>query len=173
MPSRPLSTVLLLVATAVAGRGATASEIPFYVAGGIGMFSGDLRELTDNQGYVAALGWGDKVRSLIGAPSLDLTWGHADGQGNSFDSVSVMYSERIPLAQAVYVGAGVGSFWNRLKVQGQKEESWTIGVRGSAGLSLGGLSSLAPFIEATWFYPLEKVGGARADYIAIVAGFWF
>lgn len=171
MTTRLLATIVL-VSAAASGQ-AVASEIPFYVAGGIGMFSGDLRELTDNQGYVAALGWGDKVRSLIGAPSLDLTWGHADGQGNSFDSVSVMYSERIPLAQAVYVGAGVGSFWNRLKVQGQKEESWTIGVRGSAGLSLGGLSSLAPFIEATWFYPLEKVGGARADYIAIVAGFWF
>jgi hypothetical protein len=168
-----LSTAILAATALGVGGAATASDVPFYVAGGISLFSGDLRDLTDQRGYTAALGWGDKQRSLIGAPSLDLTWGHVQGNGNKFDSVSVMYSERVPLADAVYVGAGVGSFWNQLDVQGDKDSDWTIGARGSAGVSLGGFSSFSPFVELTWFYPLEKTHGVQTDYVAIVGGFWF
>lgn len=171
-----MTTRLLAIALSVAGVAlgtAVAGDVPFYVAGGISLFSGDLRELTDQRGYTAAIGWGDTKRSLIGAPSLDLTWSHVAGQGNKFDSVSVMYSERVPLAEMVYLGAGVGSLWNQLNVQGEKEQKWTIGVRGSAGLSLGGFSNLSPFVEVTWFYPLEKTRGIQTDYIALAAGFWF
>ena len=171
MTTRLLAAILSTIG--IATGTAAASDVPFYVAGGISMFSGDLRELTDLRGYTAAIGWGDTKTSLIGAPSLDLTWSHVAGQGNKFDSVSVMYSERVPLAETVYLGAGVGSFWNRLDVQGDKEQKWMLGVRGSAGLSLGGFSSRSPFVEVTWFYPLEKIRGIQADYIALVAGFWF
>ncbi len=162
-----------LSAPAIGTGAAAASDVPFYVAGGISMFSGDLRELTDQRGYTAAIGWGDKKTSLIGAPSLDVTWGHVAGNGNKFDSVSVMYSERVPLAETIYLGAGVGSFWNHLDIQGDKEQKWALGARGSVGISLGGFSSLSPFVEITWFYPLETIRGVKTDFIALVAGFWF
>lgn len=167
------SAVVSGVAFGTATATATASEVPFYVAGGLGFFAGDLRKLTDQRGYTAAIGWGDQKRSLVGMPSLDLSYGHVAGQGNKFDSLAVMYSERIPLADSVYLGAGVGSFWNHLSVQGNNEQKWTIGARGSAGLSLGSISSLSPFVEITWFYPLEKTMGVQTDYLALVAGFWF
>jgi hypothetical protein len=173
-PSAAALPIAVLAATALAvGGAASASDVPFYAAGGLALFSGDLRDLTDQRGYTAAVGWGDKVRSLIGAPSLDLTWGHVAGNGNKYDSVSVMYSERVPLAESVYLGAGVGSFWNQLNVQGEKDSDWTIGARGSAGVSLGGFSSFSPFVEVTWFYPIEKTHGVRTDFVAIVGGFWF
>ena len=175
MTTRPLAIALLAagIASGLAPVTAAASEVPFYVAGGVGLFSGDLRMLTDQRGYTAGIGWGDKTTALIGAPSLDLTWGHVAGQGNKFDSIAVMYSERVPLADSVYLGAGLGSFWNQLTVQGNKETKWPLGLRGSAGLSLGSFSKFSPFVEATWFYPLAKTGGLDTSYVAIMGGFWF
>jgi hypothetical protein len=166
--------VLLLGSVAAAWA---ADRPPFYLAGGIGYLNAEARELTTSKPWHAAAGWGEAAQALLGAPSIDLDWTHAAGRGNSLDTAGVTYNERVPLSDSLYLGYGIGSFYNRLTLTDsagdkQTDNNWTIGGIGRLGIYLGGGSYGSLFVEASYLYR-GKIDGVNLSGAAFTLGLWF
>ncbi len=169
---RVIAILLSTVAIATA-----ADRPPFYVAGGYSLFENEMRELTRKFPWTVGLGWGESQPALIGAPSLDLEWTHASGNGNKYDAWSVTYNERALLSDSLYFGFGIGSYYNKIKATDKNGnrydgERWFPGGRGMIGLYLGGGRYGSLFTELAYTYR-GKVEGINANNLSLIVGLWF
>lgn len=166
----PVLAVLTLSLTA-------ADRPPFYVAGGVSQFDKAIRDLTNPYPWTVGLGWGESESAIFGAPSIDLEWAHAAGQGNNFDSYGVTYNERAMITSSLYFGLGLGSYYNRIKATADDGtvydgSKWFPAGRGMVGLNLGGGRYGSFFSELAYTYR-GKVEGLSANSFSLVVGFWF
>lgn len=164
---------LLLVSSALTA----ADRPPFYVAGGVTRFDSEIRSLTNDYPWTVGLGWGESERALFGAPSIDLEWAHAQGQGNKFDSYGVTYNERAMISDSLYFGFGIGSYYNRIKATNDDGKTydgskWFPAGRGLLGLNLAGGRYGSIFTEVAYTYR-GNVEGLSANSFSLVLGFWF
>ncbi len=116
--------IAILTALSCAGSAAAASGGEGFVAlaGGIHYPNAEVRNLLDTQyGLHLNLGLGANGQAMIGFPSFEFDWGHITGNGSRLDTGNLTYCERVHLQEGIYVGAGAGTAWNRLKITGDDE----------------------------------------------------
>lgn len=174
---KPLQVVVLALLTLPVLRMAAADRPPFFVAGGVSQFDKEIRDMTNDYPWTVEFGWGESEAALFGAPSLDLEWAHAQGQGNKFDSYGVTYNERAMISDSLYFGLGVGSYYNRIDATDKDGKvydasKWFPAARGMIGLNLGGGRYGSLFTELAYTYR-GKVDGLDANSFSLVLGFWF
>jgi hypothetical protein len=167
-----LTILLCTVALAPA-----ADRPPFYAAGGFSLFDSEIRTLTKKYPWTVGVGWGEASQALFGAPSIDIEWTHAEGQGNIFDTWGVTYNERALLSDSLYFGLGIGSYYNRLKATAANGtvydgSRWFPGGRAMLGMYLGGGGYGAFFTEFAYTYR-GKVEGIEANSLSLTLGLWF
>lgn len=143
----------LLAAVGVSAHAAQNSV--FALGGGVVKFTDDgSSDLTDEYGYYATLGMSAPEAAFLGYPWLDIDGSRHTGDENRIDSLGVLYCERIPLGTAWYIGVGLGSYYNNLKiVEGndtKRADEWTIGGKALIGRQFGSL-----FLEGSYRYSGE------------------
>jgi len=173
-PIQVAALVLLVLPTLTTEA---ADRPPFYVAGGVSQFDKDIRDMTTDYPWTVGVGWGESESALFGAPSIDLEWAHAQGQGNKFDSYGVTYNERASITDSMYFGLGLGSYYNKIDATDKNGKvydgaKWFPAARGMLGLNLGGGRYGSLFTELAYTYR-GKVEGLRADSFSLIVGFWF
>ena len=166
-------SICLLTLSAQAAVFADNSRPPIYIAAGLDYLSSASRALVGNEDPHLALGWSDTTSALFGIPSLDLDWSHGARNGNSIDTFGLTYCERRALSQYFYFGLGIGTFYNRVKLEAPDGSTdlttgFRIGGRGMLGIYL----SSTVFFEATYFYT-GKVNGVSTNAISGCLGLWF
>lgn len=170
-------SAFVLLALPFASSVVAADRPPFYVAGGVSEFDKKIRDMTNDYPWTAGLGWGSPESALFGAPSLDLEWTHASGQGNKFDSYGVTYNERALITNSLYFGLGLGSYYNKIDATDKNGKvydgsDWFPAGRAMVGLNLGGGSYGSLFTELAYTYR-GKVEGLDINSFSLVVGFWF
>jgi hypothetical protein len=181
---RALTLLLSTIACSALGSATAwaAANAAISLAGGVAYrYDDGARAVTDDDGSFSwtedwgthlVLGASAPEKAFIGYPWVDIDWTRSTGNGNRIDSVGVMYVERIPLGQGPYLGLGVGSFYNNIRIERedytQRQNNWRIGGRGLAGWNLpAGL-----FIE-TGYNLSGKVGGTKTDSVDLSLGIRF
>lgn len=175
-PLRPAAGLLLLATAAL-----PASEPPVgYLAAGVTYFTdADSRELVEedgswewsnNQRY--AFGISAPQRALVGFPWIDLEWNHAEGDDHRIDSFGVLYTERAFISASIYLGAGLGSFYQDVRLEtgaGRiRDDEWTIGGKLVAGIWLD------PFIlEGVFQWIPSDIADVDTSLYAVQLGFAF
>ena len=165
--------ILALLGTAVCATGA--ERPPFYLDGGWGYPAhGDTRNATTPHGYHVGAGYADNETGLVGYPAVDFDWTHCSGQGESkMDVYSIDYAERVPISDGFYVGAGLGTFYEKVNVvepdgSAHGGNALRIGGRAMAGIGVNDMV----FVEGTYFYS-GKIGGVETSVVAVCLGIWF
>jgi hypothetical protein len=163
---------ILLLFCGAAGA-ATTDRPPIYIAGGLDYLNEESRALTTDRGEHVALGWSDNVSAFFGIPSLDLDWGHAEGQGNSIDTFGLCYCERAMLTSSIYFGLGIGTFYSRVKLSdGMGGSSLTTGFRPGGRAMVGYDLTSTIFLEGSYFYS-GTINGVNTNSLSLCLGFWF
>jgi len=164
MPSRALHILVLAAgaasACAATARGRQPSPSPLMILAGACMLAdGGSKDLTDDYGYRGTLAMLAYESGIAGLPWIDFDWNRVTGQGNRVDAAGVLYTERIPLSQSVYLGVGLGSFYNNVRIvqadgSTLRDDKWTIGGKALIGISLGS----TVVIEGGYYYSGEIAG---------------
>lgn len=174
---KPIQVAALVLLVLPVLKTVAADRPPFYIAGGVSQFDKEIRDMTTDYPWTVGLGWGESEAALFGAPSIDLEWAHASGQGNKFDSYGVTYNERALITDSLYIGFGIGSYYNRIDATDKDGKvyhasKWFPAGRAILGLNLGGGRYGSLFTELAYTYRGE-VEGLDANSFSLVVGFWF
>lgn len=128
------------------------------------------RGLVDSDGFdaldggrVISLGFSAPERAFVGYPWFDIDWAHDEEGDNRFDTVTVFYVERVDIWR-MWVGGGVGTVYNNVKVGASRDEEWGFGAKAVVGITIGG--PLA--VEAAYTYA-DTTNGQKMDYYSLVA----
>ncbi len=157
-----------------------AMDNAFSIAVGPTMFiDRDSRRLTDgddgyrvqdDHGLKGVIGFSAPERALFGYPWVDFDWTRTKAEGNRIDSFGIYYLERVPLGQALYLGAGIGSVYENIRLQTplaiRRDDEWTVGAKVVAGLGIWG----PIYVEASYQYTLGTTLGVDTDVYGLVAG---
>jgi hypothetical protein len=160
LPRSVLSTALLSLAAALPAMENQPLALSFGFAhlwddGARELVETEDPEWNDRYGYYGCLGFSAPQRAMFGYPWIDFAGTRHEGNDNRIDSLGVLYVERAPITEAFYIGAGIGSFYNdvRLTMPGKvvRDNNWRIGGKVLAGINFG--PNL--FIEASYQYSDE------------------
>ncbi len=170
---RPLVLVPALCTVAFAMEPAGTTPLLLQVGGDY--LSSDLRKaLQTDWGYHVGLATLVAESGMVGIPSLDLDVRYApDGEG-SFFSFEANYCERALVGDRIWLGAGVGSHFIRLKLDRTAlrdesyEQHWGIGGKAM----LGYLITDRLFVEATYHYTRSTLDLATTSG-SLSLGYWF
>jgi len=127
---------------------------------------------SDDYGTHFVLGASAPEKAFIGYPWLDFDWSRSTGNGNRIDSLGILYIERIPLGNTIYLGLGPGSFYNNIRIQRdgyiERDHKWRLGGRALLGANLpAGL-----YLEAGYNYS-GSVAGLKTDSADLSLGIRF
>jgi hypothetical protein len=170
---RSLALVPLVCSVAYAAQ--PAGTTPLLLQAGGDYLGADLRKaLSTDWGYHAGLATLVAENGMVGVPSVDVDFRYApDGEGSLF-SFEATYAERALVAQQLWIGAGFGSNFVRLKLDetperaADSERRWSIGGKAMVGYLL----SDRLFVEATYHYSREALDLDTMS-VSIDLGYWF
>ncbi len=130
-------------------------------------------DFKSDHGWKGVLGLSAPERALFGYPWVDFDWSRTTGGGNRIDSVGVYYLERVPLGQTLYLGGGIGSVYENVRIETptgkRRDDEWTLGAKAVVGLVVYG----SLYVEGSFQYNLGKTLGVETDLYGIVAGLRF
>jgi hypothetical protein len=157
---------ILAYALALGGLLSAVEGQQAYLAGGVSYFDAEVRRMTKDIGYYAALGYVDRANSgAFGMSSVDLEYRTSVGRGSRVDSFDICYSERAAISQdGVYMGIGVGSWYHRMRDNqaGDSTRRWRPGAKGIIGLDL----KRDLFMEVSYHYSGKVSGVSTAGFVA-------
>jgi hypothetical protein len=135
--------------------------------------SDDGYDFKDDHGWKAVLGMSAPERAIFGYPWVDFDWSRTKGDGNRIDSFGVYYIERVPLGDMLYVGGGIGSVYENLRLETptgrRRDDEWTLSGKAAAGIVLYG----SLYVEGSFQYNLGETLGVDTDLYGVIAGFRF
>jgi hypothetical protein len=161
---------------------ATAAEThAFAISGGASWrHAGEARDVTDadddfswieDYGLHLRLSTGAPSPGLIGWGALDLDWARSSGDNNRIDTVGVLYVERIPIGP-LRLGLGLGSFYNSVLVDGERDKRWTIGGTATLAFDVFGPVYIEAGYDRTSFFGKETAD-IKTDCVFIDLGIRF
>lgn len=169
MPMR-LASVLLCAAALAAAEGA---QTPLLVQAGATYLSGDLRQATGQRwGYHLGIASMLAEQGVLGMPTAEIDGRYAEGNALKLYAATIGYAERARAGDRIFLGAGFGTAYLRLRrtdpAAPEGEDDWRLFAKGMLGYSL----SDNLFFEATYFHT-PRIGGLSTASTSLALGYWF
>jgi hypothetical protein len=117
-------------------------------------------DLADTYGWSVYLGLSAPQRAVIGFPWIDIIGTRHDGNDARIESLGVLYIERAPVTESLYLGGGVGSFYDSVHLPATpgsnrvSDHDWRVGFKALIGYGFGP----GPFLELSYQYSGETHG---------------
>ena len=114
-------------------------------------------DINDTYGWVGYLGLSAPQRAVIGFPWIDIIGTRNSGNDARIESLGVLYIERAPVTDRLYLGGGVGSFYDAIHLPATatgdriSDHDWRIGFKALIGYGFGP----GPFVELSYQYSGE------------------
>ncbi|MBA3686009.1 MAG: hypothetical protein H0W72_12340 [Planctomycetes bacterium] len=130
-------------------------------------------DFKEDHGWKGVLGMSAPERAIFGYPWVDFDWSRTKGEGNRIDSVGTYYMERVPLGSMFYLGAGLGSVYENLRLETptgkRRDDEWTFGGKAVVGLALYG----PLYVEGSYQYNIGTTLGVETDLYGVIVGLRF